>query len=93
MVFKLDTEDVFGGQVEDGVYEVIINHATEDATPSGAEYINVDLIIRTILIKSLRMRIFSTVFGKLKKTINIMRNQSTRLVKLLDLQTVKNTIR
>ncbi|EAH3782414.1 DUF669 domain-containing protein [Listeria monocytogenes] len=46
MVFKLDTEDVFGGQVEDGVYEVIINHATEDATPSGAEYINVDLIIR-----------------------------------------------
>ncbi|MBC1230529.1 DUF669 domain-containing protein [Listeria booriae] len=46
MVFKLDTEDIFGGQVEDGVYEVIINHATEDATPSGAEYINVDLIIR-----------------------------------------------
>ncbi|RJZ60101.1 hypothetical protein DYZ63_01183 [Listeria monocytogenes] len=93
MVFKLDTEDVFGGQVEDGVYEVIINHATEDATPSGAEYINVDLIIRNDINQKFKnAHIFHSIW-KAKKTINIMRNQSTRLVKLLDLQTVKNTIR
>lgn len=33
-------------QVSDGTYEVVINGLKEDATQSGAQYINVDTIIR-----------------------------------------------
>lgn len=48
MGFNLDFNDVFEGtgQISDGDYEVIVNRCSEDATPSGAEYIEFDLIIR-----------------------------------------------
>ncbi|PEP87754.1 DUF669 domain-containing protein [Bacillus toyonensis] len=48
MGFSLDFNDVFGGSggIADGEYEVIINQCNEDASPGGAEFINVDLIIR-----------------------------------------------
>lgn len=45
--FNLDFNDKFeGGGVKDGMYEVIVNIAAEKSTPSGAEYVEVDLIIR-----------------------------------------------
>lgn len=45
--FSLDFTDTFeGGQIEDGDYEVVIGRCNEDATPSGAEYVEFDLIIR-----------------------------------------------
>src|SRR5699024_1428814 len=51
MAFQLDQENVFEGfqKIEDGVYEVIIDHATEDATPSGAEFTNFQMTIRNDL--------------------------------------------
>ena len=48
---KLDFENTFEGyqKIEDGVYEVIIDHAKEDATPSGAEFTNFQMTIRNDL--------------------------------------------
>jgi hypothetical protein len=46
--FNLDFKDVYEGigKVADGEYEVLVNKCEEGATPSGAEYIEFDLIIR-----------------------------------------------
>lgn len=47
MLFTVNHEEAFEtGEVKDGKYEVVINSAKEDATPNGAEYLNLDLIIR-----------------------------------------------
>lgn len=46
MGFSLDFNDVFEGKVADGTYEVVINTVREDVTPSGAEHVQFDLIIR-----------------------------------------------
>jgi hypothetical protein len=45
---KLDFNDVYEGtgKVADGTYEVLVNKCEEGSTPSGAEYIEFDLIIR-----------------------------------------------
>lgn len=45
--FTIDYNEAtdFGG-VTDGTYEVIVNWTREDVSKNGAEYINVDLIIR-----------------------------------------------
>lgn len=49
--FKLDFENTFEGfqKIEDGVYEVVIDHATEDATQSGSEFTNFQMTIRNDL--------------------------------------------
>lgn len=46
MGFSLDFNDVFEGQIADGNYEVVVHKIGEDASPSGAEFIQFDLIIR-----------------------------------------------
>lgn len=47
MGFSLDFNDVYGnGSIADGEYEVVINQCNEDASSGGAEFINVDVIIR-----------------------------------------------
>ncbi|MBC1420194.1 DUF669 domain-containing protein [Listeria fleischmannii] len=45
-MFKLDTNDIYEGKIQDGTYEVVINNGKEDATPNGAEYVELDLIVR-----------------------------------------------
>ncbi|MCD5070374.1 DUF669 domain-containing protein [Enterococcus hirae] len=35
-----------GNEIKDGTYEVVVNKAVENATPSGAEFIDIDLIVR-----------------------------------------------
>ncbi|EAG9849069.1 DUF669 domain-containing protein, partial [Listeria monocytogenes] len=45
-MFKVDHKDVFTNGVENGTYEVVLYNANEDATKNGAEFINIDLIIR-----------------------------------------------
>src|SRR5690625_786228 len=64
--FNLDFENVYegnGGQVEDGWYEVVVNRCNEDATPSGAEYTEFDLVIRNDLDQpSKNMHIFEKNF-------------------------------
>lgn len=49
--FKLDFDNAFEGfeKIEDGTYEVVIDHATEGATPSGAEYTEFRMTIRNDL--------------------------------------------
>lgn len=49
--FTLDFNNTFEGfqKIEDGLYEVVIDHATEDATPSGAEFTNFQMTIRNDL--------------------------------------------
>lgn len=45
--FNLDfSKKTQGGAIKDGSYEVVVNRASEEATPSGAEYIELDLIVR-----------------------------------------------
>jgi len=46
--FNLDFNNVFEGtgKVADGDYQIFVNKCEEGATPSGAEYIEFDLIIR-----------------------------------------------
>ena len=47
MAFSLDFNDVFEGTgVKDGSYEVFVSSVEEKATPGGAEYTELDLIIR-----------------------------------------------
>jgi len=47
--FSLDFNNTLQGDIKDGVYEVVIDHITEDATPSGAEFANVQMTIRNDL--------------------------------------------
>lgn len=44
--FSLDFEDVFEGRIQDGTYEVIVSNVKEDATPGGAEFIDMVLVVR-----------------------------------------------
>ena len=46
MAFQLDYSDVNDGQIKDGDYEAVIFTVNEDASPSGSEFINFDMIIR-----------------------------------------------
>lgn len=49
--FKLDFNDTFEGfeEIKDGVYEVVIESVYEDATQGGAEFVNVQMVIRNDL--------------------------------------------
>ena len=47
--FSLDFNNVIEGEIKDGIYEVVIDHATEDATPGGAEFTNFQMTIRNDL--------------------------------------------
>lgn len=62
--FSLDFNNTFeGGQVEDGTYEVIIERANEDATPSGAEFTNFQMVIRNdIEQKHRNMKVWERVW-------------------------------
>lgn len=65
MGFSLDFNDVFEGtgRIADGDYEVIVNKCGENATPSGAEYIEFDLIIRNDIEQAHKnMHIFHKVW-------------------------------
>ncbi|EJF02142.1 MAG: DUF669 domain-containing protein [Liquorilactobacillus hordei] len=44
--FEMDYSEIQDFNVENGTYEVVINGVKEDATKSGAQYVNFDLIIR-----------------------------------------------
>lgn len=66
--FQLDFNDTFAGGIEDGTYEVVVNRANEDATQGGAEYAELDLIIRNdVDQKHKNQHIFAKVW-KSKKT-------------------------
>ena len=65
MGFQLDQNDVFEGfqKIEDGVYEVIIDHASEDATKTGAEFTNFQMTIRNDLDQPFKnQKIWERVF-------------------------------
>lgn len=71
--FNLDFNDKFeGGGITDGVYEVIVNIATEDATKSGTEYAQLDLIIRNDVQQSTKINISFIKFGRKKTQANII---------------------
>src|SRR5699024_6440435 len=46
---SLDFNNTLQGDIKDGVYEVVIDHAREDATQSGAEFTNFQMTIRNDL--------------------------------------------
>lgn len=46
MAFTLDFENKFDGSIKDGEYEAVIYMMAEDVTPSGAVFVNVNMIIR-----------------------------------------------
>ena len=64
--FNLDFNDKFeGGGIADGVYEVIVNIAKEDATKGGSEYMELDLIIRNdVQQKHHNQHIFHKIWKK-----------------------------
>ena len=46
-MFNLDfSKAQQGNEIKDGTYEVVVNKAVENATKSGAEFIDIDLIVR-----------------------------------------------
>ena len=47
--FSLDFNNTLQGEVKDGIYEVVIDHANEDATQGGAEFVNFQMTIRNDL--------------------------------------------
>lgn len=63
--FSLDFNNTFEGyqKIEDGVYEVIIDYAAEDATKSGAEFTNFQMTIRNDLDQPFKnQKIWERVF-------------------------------
>lgn len=46
MVFQFDYNDTYADGLADGWYEVVIQSATESATQSGAEYIDIPMVVR-----------------------------------------------
>lgn len=64
--FNLDFNDKFeGGGITDGVYEVIVNIVKEDATRSGSEYMELDLIVRNdVQQKHQNQHIFHKIWKK-----------------------------
>ena len=46
MAFTLDTNDVFEGGIQDGIYEVVIDKVIPKTTPGGTDYVQFDLIVR-----------------------------------------------
>ncbi|NBI05785.1 DUF669 domain-containing protein [Senegalia massiliensis] len=45
--FEVDHDDVFeGGLIDEGVYEVVVGQAYEDAAKTGTQFINLHLIVR-----------------------------------------------
>src|SRR5699024_1740848 len=74
--FNLDFENVFEGfqKIDDGVYEVVIDHASEDATKTGAECTNFQMTIRNDLDQPIKnQKIWERVFkAKATGTYNMM---------------------
>lgn len=74
--FNLDFENVFEGfqKIDDGVYEVVIDHASEDATKTGAEFTNFQMTIRNDLDQPFKnQKIWERVFkAKATGTYNMM---------------------
>lgn len=64
--FNLNFNEKFEGTgITDGVYEVIVNMASEKATPNGAEYAEVDLIVRNdVQQKHANQHIFHKIWKK-----------------------------
>ena len=63
MTVTLDTNDVFEGGIKDGMYEVIVDKVIPKVTPSGAEYVQFDLIVRNdINQKFQNVHIFHSVW-------------------------------
>lgn len=46
MVFQLNHDDTFEMNIPDGDYEVVIKRVAENVTPGGAEYVEIDMIVR-----------------------------------------------
>lgn len=46
MAFTLDTNDVFEGGIQDGIYEVVIDKVIPKTTPGGTDYVQFDMIVR-----------------------------------------------
>src|SRR5699024_11845723 len=69
-------ENVFEGfqKIDDGVYEVVIDHASEDATKTGAESTNFQMTIRNDLDQPFKnQKIWERVFkAKATGTYNMM---------------------
>lgn len=64
-MFKVNYDEVnnVGGVIAEGEYEVVVNKAVENVTPSGAEYMDIQLIIRNdIDQKHKNQYIFASVF-------------------------------
>lgn len=76
MGFNLDFNNTFEGfsKIEDGVYEVVIDHAAEDATKGGAEFTNFQMTIRNDLDQPHKnQKIWERVFkAKATGTYNMM---------------------
>src|SRR5690625_2154629 len=54
--FDLDYDNTLQGDIKDGIYEVVIDHAVEDVTPSGAEFTNFQMTIRNDVDQPHRIR-------------------------------------
>lgn len=66
MTFNLDfSKAQQGNEIKDGTYEVVINKAVENATKSGAEFIDIDLIVRNDVQQSFQNK---HIFPKIWKT-------------------------
>lgn len=78
--FSLDFNDTFtGGKVEDGTYEVIIERVNEDATPSGAEFTNFQMVIRNDIEQK---------FGNMKIWERIWRAKATGKYNMMMFNTI-----
>lgn len=66
--FILNFNDVFEGKIEDGTYEVVITNASENVTPGGTEYIDLQLTIRNDVDQKYKNMIIFEKLWKSKET-------------------------
>lgn len=57
-----------GNEIKDGTYEVVVNKAVENATKSGAEFIDIDLIVRNDVQQSFQNKHIFPKIWKAKAT-------------------------
>ncbi|RZI03062.1 DUF669 domain-containing protein [Staphylococcus condimenti] len=66
--FTLNMEDTFDGGIQDGTYEAVITKSEENATPGGAEHVDMRLTIRNDIDQKYKNNIIFHKIWKSKKT-------------------------
>lgn len=86
-MFNLDfSKAQQGNEIKDGTYEVVVNKAVENATKSGAEFIDIDLIVRNDVDQPFQNKHIFAKIWKAKATGNYNEGMIMAIAQALGLE-------